>query len=161
MKYEDRLFEDLCDNVKGFEQFKNHPENCEIAVTDLRDNTCHFYVNLSRFDGIDTSNINCYSFGPVDGTYFRNITGSVSSGGPDGISINFKADSRSAVKCVFGYLTDGPHTTLMPETLENILKEKNIDEDLIQEIMGTISAQSSVNFNEGWMQAKDLYKKDV
>lgn len=157
--YENRLFEDICDYIEGFSQFKTHKESCTITITKFDNNVFNFSVNFRRFDGIDISKINCYNFGPVDGTYFRNIEGTVTSGGPDGIHINFRAISRNFVKNIHGYFSDGPHTTLLPKTLLKLLKEKNIESDLIDEIESTIEAQCSSMYNEGWKEARDLYKQ--
>lgn len=61
-------------------------------------------------------------------------------------------------KEIFGHISDGPHTTLSPETLEKVLREQNLDKSLISEIINTINAQRSVSYNEGWEDAKELYK---
>lgn len=67
-------------------------------------------------------------------------------------------EQRTAVKKLFGHITDGPSTSFTPDTLEIILKEQGINTDLITEIMGTINAASLCAFNAGWDEAKELYK---
>lgn len=155
---EEKLFDDLCECFKGFEQFRNHPDNYEIKFMDLKQQTCYFDVRLKHFEGIDKKEINRYVYGPVDGTYYRNIEGSISSGSPDYVYIRFKADSRSMVKIIMGHLSDGPNTTLLPDTLGKVLYDHGIDQELISTIMDTVHSQSNTSYNDGWVEARELYK---
>lgn len=157
MNAQEKLFYDLCESFNGFEQFKTKPDNYEVSFIDLRGQTCYFSVLLKRFDGIDINHIGKLSYGSIDGTFYRNIEGSVASSAYDYVHIQFKADSRSLVKNIFGHLSDGPNTTLLPDTLMEVLSENNIGEELINEIMATINSQSNTSYNNGWKECKELF----
>lgn len=68
-------------------------------------------------------------------------------------------DGETAVKKLFGHITDGPSTTFLPDTLEEILEKSEIDKSLITEIMATINAQILVAYNDGYQDAKQRFKK--
>lgn len=68
-------------------------------------------------------------------------------------------DGKTAVKKLFGHITDGPSTTFLPDTLEEILETSKIDKSLITEIMATINAQILVAYNDGYQDAKQRFKK--
>lgn len=57
-------------------------------------------------------------------------------------------------KIVFGHVTDGPSTTLSPETLHRVLREQGVDGGLVVEIMATINAQKNRSFNEGYLEGR-------
>lgn len=75
---------------------------------------------------------------------------------PDKVFFDFvMSEEQTAVKMVFGHITDGPSTSLLPDTLEQILKEQGIDSILVEEIMKTINAQMMLNYNEGYVDGKE------
>ena len=75
---------------------------------------------------------------------------------PDKVFFDFvMSEEKTAVKMIFGHITDGPSTSFLPDTLEQVLKEKEIDSDLVEEIMKTINAQMMSSYNEGYTDGKE------
>ena len=64
-------------------------------------------------------------------------------------------------KTVFGHVTDGPSTTLLPETLHRVLCEQGIDDGLVVEIMATINAQKNLSFNEGYLEGRHRVQRSI
>lgn len=158
MNANEKLFDDLCECFGGFEQFRAHPDKYEIEFVKLEKNICYFNVILKKFEGFNEKEINCFCYGPCDGTYYLNIEGNVTTAPPEIVYIRFRANSRAVVKSIFGYLSDGPSTTLSPGTLEHLLRDYKIEEKLIEEVMNTIHAQRNCSYNDGWTDAKELRK---
>ena len=68
------------------------------------------------------------------------------------------SDIQTAVHKVFNHITDGPSSSFSPETLKNILKEKNIEGELVEQIMKTINAQKMVSYSEGYSDGRSSSK---
>ena len=106
MTEEDRIANELRGHlleIPGFDQFREHPGEFLFSATNSNPdgNTAFYSLHMLPFEGMDYSEINSHRYGTYEFNGFHNVEGSVSSGGPDGVHVNFRADViRNELQCL-------------------------------------------------------------